>query len=107
MISFFLAYLEIPAGALSLRVIFQEIRVVGDLSLGSGGSRDDHSVVHPLVLLVTRLNRHMEMEPVLAGVDRPSLHQRLQHLWRASSRTLRTIRSDVRVRYSTLHKRQS
>lgn len=73
---------------LSSRVIFQEVCVVSDLSLSSGGSPNDYSVVHPLVLLVASLNFHMEMEPILAGIDWPSLHQRLQHLWRPSSRTL-------------------
>lgn len=36
---------------------------------------------------MTRFDFHMEMEPILARVDRSSFHQRFQHFRRSSSRT--------------------
>lgn len=59
----------------TLRAIFQEIRVVRNLPLGSGSPPNNDSIVHPLVLLVTRFELDVKMKPVLAGVNGSAFHQ--------------------------------
>jgi hypothetical protein len=60
---------------LTLWTIFKKICVVSHLPLGSCGPSDDHSIVHPFVILMARLDLDVQMEPVLAGIYRSALHQ--------------------------------
>jgi hypothetical protein len=76
----------------TLRAIFQEIRVVRNLPLGSSSPPNDDSIVHPLVLLMTRFDLDVKMKPVLAGVNGSAFHQGLQDLGRSCASSLGTTK---------------
>lgn len=61
--------------------VLQKVCIIRHLSFGSSGSSNNNAIIHPFVLLMACFNLNMQMKPILAGVNRTTLHECFQDLW--------------------------